>query len=96
MSGAGGKDLNVSSWGWADFDGQPITRDAAVFRLWSVRDASDGRIAMLLLPVDQSAGEALTVAHGAFMDDVGDATCPCVTGHPDGCYCYVPEGREAE
>lgn len=87
MSGAGDEFLHVSSWGWADRDGQPCEGrpDACVFRLWSVTNRADERIAMLLLPTDKDAGEALDVAYAAFGNDVAWGTAikdPQPVGNP--------------
>ena len=57
-------DLSVSSWGYADAQGQHLVEsrlEQRAFRTWSVT-RSTGRIAILMLPLDIGAVEALVIA----------------------------------
>lgn len=53
--------IAISSWGWLNDEGQPVSRSEATFRMWSVRD-NDSRVAFLAMPIDTEDADVLRAA----------------------------------
>lgn len=52
----------ISSWRWLDDEGQPIGKDAATFRMWSVRRDAEPIHFFVAMPVSMSDYEVLAMA----------------------------------
>lgn len=58
-----GDGVTISSWGWLDTEGAPCSRNAAAFRLWSVRSSQNNPSrCFLAMPVEMKDVEVLILA----------------------------------
>lgn len=70
MSGGGDGGVSISSWGWANIDGDPVNdkhgqSETPVFRKWSVTIGAE-RVGMILAPVAEDVLDVFLRAVRAF------------------------------